>query len=53
MTKEFNVLDPKNDFEGCHDCKYMDIPDVACKAMGCVHAFQYLMDWYEKDKQGE
>lgn len=49
MTKEIDIIDPKDDFDGCIYCKYVDIPDVACKAMGCVHAFRYLMDCYTKE----
>ena len=53
MKKELEIIDPKEDYEGCIDCKYRDIPDVACKTMGCVHAFHHLMDWYTKDPEEE
>ena len=52
-TKEFKVLDPKEDYESCDDCKYADLPAAVCKMMDCVHAFVNLRDCFEKENKIE
>ena len=39
----------KKDFTGCKDCKYFNLPDDGCKAMGCIHAWQMMRDYFERE----
>ncbi len=44
-----NVLGTKKvDFVDCSSCIYADIPEAACKVMGCVHAFDRLYECYKE-----
>lgn len=38
----------KVDFIECSSCIYADIPEAACKVMGCVHAFDRLYECYKE-----
>lgn len=37
------------DFKGCDDCKYTRLPISACRVMGCIHSWNSMKDFYEKD----
>ena len=38
------------DFTGCDDCKYTRLPISACRVMGCIHSWNSMKDFYEKDR---
>ena len=43
----------KKEFTSCADCKYWNIPETCCKAMGCIHAFDRMCDCFEKENTGD
>ena len=51
-TVELDVLsDNEKDFIECASCKYSELPEMLCKARGCVHAFERLYDLFEKEQK--
>ena len=44
---ELRITNEKNpNYVGCFKCKYYELPDEACKIMGCIHAIGNLREWY-------
>ena len=41
------------DFKSCDDCKYTRLPISAYRVMGCIHSWNSMKDFYEKDKKYE
>lgn len=51
-TVEIKVIGgKKEDFDDCASCKYGDLPEASCKIIGCVHAFDRLYDYFEREKK--
>lgn len=51
-TIEIDVFGYKDqEFPGCANCKYADIPEASCRAMGCVHVFDRFYDFFEREKK--
>ena len=40
-------------YDSCKDCKWFDIPEEACKAMGCFHAWGIMYDRYETKEENK
>ena len=52
-TVTYKVVGGVNqDYESCENCAYADIPEEACKVMGCIHSMHTLRDWYTEDEDG-
>ena len=48
---EYKVIGGKNEeFTDCASCKYWELPEASCRVRACIHAFDKMYDFFEKEK---